>query len=294
VLASVAMAPQSSYRWTFFRAGGVDQVVLQTADDILHLDELDAKLWIALSMPTRGVELDARTLDLLDTDHDGHIRQAEVLAAIKWLRGVYKDPAQLLKGGEAVPLAALSDGPVLAGARRMLTSLGKADAKDITLADATSGEKLYANTRFNGDGVIPVDAAEGETCSLVEDIIKTHTAITDRSGKPGIDKPRADAFFAEATAYVEWHAKAAGPVLPLGDATAAAADAVAAVRDKIEDYFTRCRMAAYDARAAVALGGSDADLAALSPRQLSAASCRSRPGSTRRGRRGSPSSRRAR
>ena len=38
------------YRWTFYRSGGVDQVALQTADDLLHLHELDPKLWIALSM----------------------------------------------------------------------------------------------------------------------------------------------------------------------------------------------------------------------------------------------------
>jgi hypothetical protein len=262
---------QNTHRWTFFRAGGVDQVVLQTAEDIIHLDQLDAKLWIALSMPTRGVELDPKTLDLLDTDHDTHIRQAEVLEAIRWVRATYKDPAHLLQGGEAVPLGALADGPVLAGAKRMLSSLGKADAKEITLGDASSGEKLYANTRFNGDGIIPVDAAEGDTCGVIEDIIKTHGSTPDRSAKPGIDAARADAFFAEAKAHVAWNAKATGDVLPLGDATGAAADAVRAVRDKIDDYFTRCRMAAYDPRAAVALGGADAELAALSPKQLSAA-----------------------
>ena len=50
---------------------------------------------------------------------------------------------------------------------------------------------------------------------------------------------------------------------PLGDATAAAADALRAVRDKIEDYFTRCRLAAFDPRAQTALAGQDAELVAL-------------------------------
>ena len=136
------MAQKPTHRWSFFRAGGVDQVVLQHADDVIHLDQLDAKLWIALSMPTRGVELDAKTLDLIDTDKDGHIRQAEVLAAVAWVRTTYKDHAHLLKGGETVPLAALADGAVLAGAKRILASLGKADAKEVTLADATSGDAL--------------------------------------------------------------------------------------------------------------------------------------------------------
>jgi hypothetical protein len=42
------------------------------------------------------------------------------------------------------------------------------------------------------------------------------------------------------------------------------------VRTKIDDYFARCRLAGFDPRAAAALGVSDAELAALSGRELSA------------------------
>src|ERR1041384_4818891 len=105
------------YRWSFYRSGGVDQVALQSRDDLIHLPELDPKLWIALSMPTRGVELDPRTLDVLDTDHDGHVRHAEVLAALAWTREVLFDPGRLLDAGDTVPLSAFNDGPVLVGAR---------------------------------------------------------------------------------------------------------------------------------------------------------------------------------
>ena len=34
----------ATYRWTFYRSGGVDQVALQSRDDLLHLPELDPKL----------------------------------------------------------------------------------------------------------------------------------------------------------------------------------------------------------------------------------------------------------
>ena len=78
------------YRWSFFRAGGVDQVVLADGDDLAHLDELDQKLWLALSCPTRGLEFDGRTLDLIDTDHDGHIRPGEVLAVVRWARDAFR------------------------------------------------------------------------------------------------------------------------------------------------------------------------------------------------------------
>ena len=71
----------NSYRWRFFRAGGFDQVKLDRGADLAHLDELDQKLWVALACPTRGIEFDTKTLDLVDTDKDGRIRAPEIIAA---------------------------------------------------------------------------------------------------------------------------------------------------------------------------------------------------------------------
>ena len=42
-------------------------------------------------------------------------------------------------------------------------------------------------------------------------------------------------------------------ILPLGDATINAAAALNAVKAKMDDYFTRCRLAAFDPRALEAL-----------------------------------------
>jgi len=270
-------AGTTPYRWTFYRSGGVDQVALQSGDDLVHLHELDPKLWIALSMPTRGVEIDPRTLDLLDTDKDGHVRQAEVLAAIAWMCELYRDPGRLLAGGDTVTLDELRDGPLVAGARRLLVDLGKPEAGKVSLDDATSADQLLAEKRFNGDGVISPEccddgAGSDEVRAVITEIIQTQGSVLDRGGKPGIDQPRADAFFAEARALVAWRDQAEAAALPLGDATMAAGDAVRAVRSKIEDYFTRCRLAAFDPRAAAALGASDAELAALSAHELSATS----------------------
>jgi hypothetical protein len=271
-MTATTAAIASPYRWTFYRVGGVDQVALRSGDDLMHLHELDPKLWIALSMPTRGVAIDARTLDLLDTDKDGHVRHPEVLAALAWIREVYKDPARLFEGGDTIPLDALHSGPVLAAAKRLLANLGKPDAKAVSLADAASAEQAVTGTLFNGDGVIPAEAADGALRQVIEDIIATHGSVADRSGKPGIDQPRIDGFFAEAKALVAWQARADAQVLPLGDATPAAADAVRAVRSKLDDYFTRARLAGFDPRAVFALNPSDAELAALSALELSATS----------------------
>jgi len=77
----------TSHTWNFFRAGGFDQVQLDSGADLLALKELDQKLWVALGCPTRGLEFDSRTLDLIDSDTDGHVRANEVLAAIDWAGG---------------------------------------------------------------------------------------------------------------------------------------------------------------------------------------------------------------
>jgi len=63
-----------NHTWKFFRAGGFDQVRLDTGADLMALDELDQKLWVALACPTTGLEFDCSTLALIDTDKDGRIR----------------------------------------------------------------------------------------------------------------------------------------------------------------------------------------------------------------------------
>ena len=39
------MATTPISRWRFFRAGGVDQVRIDTGEELLALDALDPKLW---------------------------------------------------------------------------------------------------------------------------------------------------------------------------------------------------------------------------------------------------------
>ncbi len=43
---------------------------------------------------------------------------------------------------------------------------------------------------------------------------------------------------------------------------------MAAVRAKLDDYFARCRLAAFDSRAVVALAPGESDLAALAGKSL--------------------------
>ena len=45
--------PQKKHTWKFYRIGALDQVAIETADDLLHLCDLDQKLWVALSCPVK-------------------------------------------------------------------------------------------------------------------------------------------------------------------------------------------------------------------------------------------------
>ncbi len=132
----------NAHPWKFFRAGGFDQVRLDTGADLVHLDQLDQKLWVALACPTTGLEFDSKTLALIDTDKDGRIRAPEIIAAAKWATSCLKNPDDLLKGSPSLPLSAINDATpegkqLLSSARQILGNLGKKDADSITLEDTT-------------------------------------------------------------------------------------------------------------------------------------------------------------
>src|SRR5215471_11107384 len=209
--------PPVTHRWKFARTGGVD---------LKHLDELDEKLWVALAMPCVGVQLDPKTLAALDTDKDGRVRAPEVREAVRFACAAVKNPDDLLKGGEdSIALDALADGPIKASAARILANLGKPGETRISLADVADTARIFANTRFNGDGIVPADAAEDDpTRKILEEIMQAHGSVPDRSGKPGVDQKRVDAFFDEVKAYVAWAAEAlgGGDRRPLGDGSPAA------------------------------------------------------------------------
>ncbi len=266
-----------SHRWRFFRAGGFDQVKLETGADLMNLDLLDQKLWVALACPIAGLEFDPKTAALIDTDHDGRIRAPELLAAIKWAGALLKDPELLLKGGDCLPLAAINEttpegAAILSASRQILNQLGRPQPETISLADAANAGQAFANTLFNGDGVIVPDSA-GDTPAktVIDDIAACMGAVADRSGKPGIDQAKTEAFFAECAAFDAWWraAEKDAAIMPLGEKTADAAAAVTAARAKVDDYFGRCRLAAFDARAAALLNRKEEDYAAIVARDIS-------------------------
>ena len=205
------------HTFRFFRAGGFDQVRIDTAADLLALKELDQKLWVALSCPVKGIEFDTRTLALIDSDNDGHIRAPELLAAIDWAAARLNEPELLAQQLDGVPLTAIRNdevgAPLIAAAKGLLEE---------------------------GQSVISVYAASAAEAEY------------------------------SARALAAWEA-AGSAAKPLGDATEAACAALADVRDKLNDFFVRCRLAAFDTRAGDALNASDDALKSLGAAALSSA-----------------------
>lgn len=205
-----------THTWKFFRAGGFDQARIDTPADLLAIGALDQKLWVALSCPVSGTEFDRRTLELIDSDGDGHIRAPELIAAVAWAGERLADTAFLAGKQDGLPLAAIRSDDE-AGAAIL------AAAREVLAAD--------------GGEAVTVEAASAAQARLAE------------------------------KAIAAWEASGAA-AQPLGAATAAAYDRLQAVAAKIDDFFTRCRLAAYDERAAGLLNASEDALKALAAAAL--------------------------
>ncbi len=267
---------KSDHKWRFFKTCRLEQVALRSGADIANLKHLDQKLWTALSCPVKGIRYDEATLKFLDADGDGRVRVPEILAAVEWLEERLVSLDSLIEGGESVSLGIFDEessegSQIKASARRILENLGKGDATAITLADVSDTAAIFAQTNFNGDGVVPADAAESEGVKqTISDIIECCGAEEDRSGKPGVNQAKVDDFFAAVKDRIGWlkQSEEDKGILFMGEKTAGAFGALKAVRDRIDDFFTRCRLAAYDQRAAQVLNAPDADLSSLAEKAL--------------------------
>jgi hypothetical protein len=265
------------HQWRFFKAGGFDQVSLTQGSDYAHLAELDQKLWVALGCPVNGLQFDSATMALIDNDGDGRIRAPELLQAIDWTLHRLVSPEQLLASDDVLPLASIDSGKqagasIAAAARTVLAEAGRGDDDCIDLATAAGAAALLTARALNGDGVVSADSTDDAPVkALVTAIVAGGFGVSGRDGKCGVDAAGAQAFSELVRASLDWYAEADGAaatLLPAGDNTAAAWEAVSALDAKIEDFFARCRLAAFDARAETALNREESAWLALAAQDL--------------------------
>jgi len=264
---------QNAYKWRFGNVGGSTRVLIENGEDITHLSELDPKMWTVLSCPVQGLEFDETTLRMMDTDNDGKIRVDEVLEAVGWMTTVLKDPSVLLKQESEMPLSALNtenaEGKQLYdSARQILSNLGL-EKDTISVADTSNETAIFAKTGSNGDGVITELSTEDEALKkVITACMATVGSVADRSGLAGVDEAKVNLFYDACTAYVAWKEACTKDVLPFGDNTEAALAAWKAIKDKVDDYFMRCRLVAFDQESTKALDVQVARIEAISANNL--------------------------
>ena len=269
---------KSSYPWRYTKIGGVTRVSIDTGDDIAHLPELDQKQWTVLSCPTTGLEIDPETLKMLDTDGDGHIKVNEVNAAIEWLKKVLRNMDALTEKSAVLPISAIredtDEGKKLLNSARQILSNLKLDKQELAVAETADSVKIFADTKYNGDGIITEASADDDSLKkLIATIIANVGKATDRSGADGVTKELIEEFYTEAADFTAWKNLSLNDsnLIPYGDNTTAARDAYYAIKDKVADYFIRCKLAAMDADATSALEISKDSLAKISEKNLTEA-----------------------
>ena len=272
----MAKKQTNGYPWTYCSLGGVVRVNITSGEDIAHLGELDQKLWTVLSCPTKDLAFDERTLALIDTDGDGRVRAAEIVAAAQWLTAVLKDKDAVMKGESVLKLDGINTDceagrKLFKSARQILQNLGL-EKDEISVDDATDSVAIFKNTQFNGDGVITPASADDEALKgLITAITEKIGSTTDRSGEAGVIAEQIEAFYAALADYAAWQdAAEAGrkEIFPYGDDTAAALAACEAVQDKVADYFMRCKLIRFDDAVSAAVDVSAERVGAISEKNL--------------------------
>ena len=263
------------YKWTFDTVGGTTRVKITSGNDIAHLDELDPKMWTVLSCPVKGLEIDEKSLACMDCDGDGKIRINDVVATSRWLTGAIKDSDVILKGQDFFDIDSFNQEDetgkkLYNSAKQILANLGK-DSNVISVADAADIAAIFAQTRFNGDGVITESTSEdADEKAVIAAAVASFGGVADRSGAMGVNADLIEKFYATAAAYIAW--REAEVEAPFGDKTDAVIAAYNALDAKVKDFFVRSRLAAFSPDSTAALDVQTSRIEAISAENLTSKS----------------------
>ena len=213
---------KGNYKWQYCSLGGTKRVCITRGEDIAHLAELDQKLWTVLSCPVKGLELDERTLDLIDYDRDGKIRAEEVITAANWLCSVVKDKNAILLGHDY-----------------------------IDLADFNTDNEEGVQMRDCASELLKIMGLEKTTISLPE--LNEFLSNYDENSQKELESTLENLSVSKN---------------PYGANSDDAVAAVDAIRDKVTDYFLRCKFIQFHDDCAVALDVSAEKVAEISEKNF--------------------------
>ena len=270
------MEKTSNYSWKFSKIGGVTRISIESGEDIKHLGELDTKMWTVLSCPASGLEFDKKTLEVLDQNSDGKIRVDEVVKTANWLCNIVKNPELLTSEASSIKLSDINQESeegkkIFNSAKIILKNLSK-EKEEISLDETSDLEKIFAGTAFNGDGVITALSTQNtELKDLIALIGEKIGLSDDRSGEKGINKEQIEEFFKELSDYTAWQklSNENKDILAFGNDTPEALNAYNAIKQKVEDYFIRCKMVSFNKDTFAAMELPIEDLTKISTDNLS-------------------------
>ena len=266
------MAKREKYNWEFQNVGGTSRVKIRNGADIANLDKLDKKLWTVLSCPVNGLEIDSTSLSYIDANSDGKIRVCDIIETSKWITSAIKNCDLILDGKDCIDIEEFDKtqelGANLCGsAKQILANLGK-EGSVISIADAADMSKIFAQTRFNGDGVITENSSdEAVDKAAVAAAVATFGGTMDRSGAMGVNADIIGKFYGALAAYDAW--RKAEVEAPYGDDTDAVIAAYNALDAKVKDFFMRSKLAAYSPASADKLDVQASQIEAISAANLS-------------------------
>ena len=265
---------KKTFEWQYTSVGGVVKPRIDSGEAIARLGELDQKKWTVMSCPADGLNIDPKTLKLLDTDGDGKIRVTEVVAAAEWLTGALKNKDLLLKGESEIKIEEFNEenetGAALKkSAAQILRNLGL--GKDsISISESSDSIAIFKGTKFNGDGIITPASAEDEaTAELIKKCIECSGSAVDRTGDAGVNTEIIEKFYTALSDFSAWKAAATKETFPYGDNTAAALAACDALKEKIADFYMRCKLINFNEEVTGAVDVKAEKVAAISDKNLS-------------------------
>jgi len=259
------------YKWEFCNMGGTSRVKISSGKDIANLYQLDTKMWTVLSCPVKGLEIDEKSLNYMDCDADGKIRVNDVICVSKWITGALNDPDLLLQGKDSAHLNDFNQeneagSKLYKSAKQILENLGK-EGSEISLKDTADIAAIFANTRFNGDGVITVKSTDDQDeANVIAAAVAATGGTKDRSGEQGVNAEQIEQFYGMLAAYSAWCKGAVEP--PYADKTDAALAAYKALDGKVRDFFMRSKLAAFSPDSTAALDVQTARIEAISNENL--------------------------
>ena len=265
------LTKDKKYKWDFDNIGGTSRVKITRGEDIVHLAELDPKMWTVLSCPVKGLEIDEKSLSYMDCDSDGKLRINDVICTSKWITGLLKDADLLLGGKDSIDIEQINTGSdagmkLYNSAKQILTNLGK-EGTVISIADTADNAAIFAKTRFNGDGVITEVTAEDDADkAAIAAAVTCLGGVADRSGAMGVNADLVEAFYKALADYVAWNEAAVEA--PYGDKTDAAIAAYNALDAKVKDFFVRSKLAAFSPDSTASLDVQTASIQAISAENL--------------------------